>query len=124
MHVEINTDVGMMKAHEIIDEIERRIVREGIVSELTIHIDPVDVNDDFTRDIKKKVEDGMRVISDKITLHDFRLVVSGDVIHRVTFDITVPYDFDISDGELKDRAKDIVKLLPGSPEADIYVDRS
>lgn len=124
MHVEISTEVGMMRAHEIVDEIERRIVKSGLVSELTIHVDPVDKNDEITLAARKKVEDELRQINSSITLHDFRVVHNGEKMHKVTFDITVPYDFDMTDDQIMEKAKAIVKKLPGEPEADIFVDKS
>ena len=124
MHVEISTEVGMMRAHEIVDEIERKIVKSGLVSELTIHVDPVDKSDEFTASAKKKVEDELRHINSSITLHDFRVVHNGEKMHKVTFDITVPYDFDISDDIIMEKAETIVKKLPGEPEADIFIDKS
>ena len=106
------------------DEIERRIVKDGLVSEITIHVDPVDAKDEFSNTIKKELEEKLKIICDSVTLHDFRTVHCGDTIKRVTFDITVPYDLGTPDDEIKDTAIKIVKGLSGNPEADIYIDRS
>ena len=123
MHVEVDADLGMMKAHDIVDSIERRIVKEGLVSELTIHVDPVDANDDFTASLKKNVVKKLKGISDIISMHDFRVIRKGESIERVIFDITVPYDFSIPDDELMEKVKKIVEELPGEPEADLFIDK-
>ena len=124
MHVEVDAEIGIIRAHEIVDEIERRIVKDGLVSEITIHVDPVDAKDEFSNTIKKELEEKLKIICDSVTLHDFRTVHCGDTIKRVTFDITVPYDLGTPDDEIKDTAIKIVKGLSGNPEADIYIDRS
>ncbi|MCR5148261.1 MAG: cation diffusion facilitator family transporter [Eubacterium sp.] len=123
MHVEMNSELGMMRAHEIVDDIERRAVREGLVSEFTIHVDPVDENDDFSIKTKCIVEEKIKKISECIKIHDFRVTHNGTLVHRMAFDVTVPYDFNKTDNEIMEDVKDVLKDTPGNPALDILVDR-
>ncbi|SEG12252.1 cation diffusion facilitator family transporter [Eubacterium ruminantium] len=124
MHVEMNSELGMMRAHEIVDDIERRAVREGLVSEFTIHVDPVDENDDFSIKTKRIVEEKIKKINECIKIHDFRVTHNGTLVHRMAFDVTVPYDFNKTDNEIMEDVKEVLKDTPGNPALDILVDRS
>ena len=65
----------------------------------TIHMDPVDVNDEETAKMKAKVADIIKETDPVITFHDFRMV-SGPTHTNVIFDIVVPHDYKLTDNEI------------------------
>ena len=100
LHAEVPSDGNFVDIHDTIDNIERDIMREtGCLA--TIHMDPVDVRDELTSQMKAKVAEIILGIDEKISFHDFRMV-SGPTHTNVIFDIVVPYDYKYSDDEIVD----------------------
>lgn len=99
VHVEVDAKVDILHSHEIIDQIERDIYNnDGI--ELTIHLDPIETNDEYTN----KIKDVLNCVISKyegISFHDFR-IVRGEKHVNVLFDIVKPFDYELSAKELKE----------------------
>ncbi len=100
LHVEIPYNLDLISAHDIIDGIEKEIVTKGYVNDITIHIDPVITDDEEFLELKSFTEGVIKEIDQGISLHDFRLLHSASK-SRVSFDIVVPYEFDMPEEELK-----------------------
>jgi cation diffusion facilitator family transporter len=98
VHCEVCAEQDIMISHDIIDNIERDFLREYSIN-LVIHLDPVVTNDLKTNELKVLINDIVNKISDKISMHDFR-VVWGISHSNLIFDIVAPFDFDLSDCEL------------------------
>lgn len=94
VHAELPSDVDVMVGHDIIDNIENDVKREmGI--DLTIHYDPLAVNDERVNELKSVVVDiiyscNQKYKDDSISIHDFR-VVDGPMHTNLIFDIVLPY---------------------------------
>lgn len=94
VHAELPSDVDVMVGHDIIDNIENDVKREmGI--DLTIHYDPLAVNDERVNELKGVVVDiiyscNQKYKDDSISIHDFR-VVDGPMHTNLIFDIVLPY---------------------------------
>lgn len=100
LHAEVPSDGNFVDIHDTIDNIEHDIMREtGCFA--TIHMDPVDVRDELTAQMKAKVAEIISEIDEKITFHDFRMV-SGPTHTNVIFDIVVPYNYKYGDEEIVD----------------------
>ena len=98
LHAEVPSDGDFVDIHDTIDNIEHDIMREtGCLA--TIHMDPVDVRDELTAQMKAKVGEIISEIDEQITFHDFRMV-SGPTHTNVIFDIVVPYNYKYSDEEI------------------------
>lgn len=99
VHVEVDAKVDILHSHEIIDQIERDVYnKDGI--ELTIHLDPIETNDEYTN----KIKDVLNCVISKyegISFHDFR-IVRGEKHVNVLFDIVRPFDYELSENELKE----------------------
>lgn len=94
IHAEVPHDVDINVSHEIIDKIERDILNEmGVL--ITIHMDPVDVNDNRITVISHMVFEITAKYDKEIDTHDFRIVDGVNNIN-VIFDLCLPYDFDTS----------------------------
>ena len=100
LHAEVPSDGNFVEIHDTIDNIEHDILRETDCL-ATIHMDPVDVRDELTAQMKAKVAEIVTGIDEKITFHDFRMV-SGPTHTNVIFDIVVPYEYKYTDEEIVD----------------------
>lgn len=98
VHCEVCAEQDIMISHDIIDNIERDFSKEYNIH-LVIHLDPVVTNDTKTNELKALVNDIIGKISNKISMHDFR-VVWGISHLNLIFDVVAPFDFDLSDCEL------------------------
>lgn len=91
VHVEIPADIDVMVGHDIIDNIENDIKKElGI--DLTIHYDPLVVNNERVTELKELTESVVKGISEELSIHDFR-VVDGPMHTNLIFDVVIPYGF-------------------------------
>ena len=98
LHAEVPSDGNFVDIHDTIDNIEHDIMREtGCLA--TIHMDPVDVRDELTNQMKAKVGEIISEIDEQIPFHDFRMV-SGPTHTNVIFDIVIPYNYKYSDEEI------------------------
>lgn len=121
MHVEMPYQIGFVKAHEIVDLLEQEITDEGIVGEITIHMDPVIEDDREINDLKEKTCELASGISPDITVHDFRMI-RGQKENRIIFELIVPYDYEGDEGEIVERLKsEIVKLRPDESRDSIRI---
>ena len=121
LHAEVPSDGNMVEIHDTIDNIEHDILQEmGCLA--TIHMDPVDVRDEFTANVKKRVKVIIEAIDPVITFHDFRMV-SGPTHTNVIFDIVVPYGYKLSDEEVVKRISDAIHESDENLFAVIEVDK-
>ncbi|MBS5794095.1 MAG: cation transporter [Clostridiales bacterium] len=91
LHVEVPSDVNINKSHEIIDLIEKHIQKELNIF-LTIHMDPVNINDDRIEPILNTIKDVFKKYNDELDTHDHRLVDGENRINFI-FDLVIPYNF-------------------------------
>jgi len=99
LHAEISCEVGMIRAHEIVDAIEREIVEKHLVNEITIHTDPVDLKDRDRMKLENKAIEVLRNLGVK-EVHDFRLLKTRDG-ERLVFDAVVGYETNITEDMIK-----------------------
>lgn len=122
IHVEMPSDLDVMKAHDIIDKIERDI-RSDMEIELTIHYDPVRLNDERTNQLSDLVQLALAQIDERMTMHDFR-IVDGEMHTNLIFDVVVPYKSDISGIEIKTFISDFIKKENGNCFCIINIEHS
>lgn len=98
VHVEIPSDIDVMVGHDIIDHIENDVKKEmGI--ELTIHYDPLAVNNERVTELREMTEKIVKNINPELSIHDFR-VVDGSTITNLIFDVVIPYGFSQTPNEI------------------------
>ena len=100
LHAEVDGEANVFDLHDTIDNLEVRVLEELNVL-LTIHMDPVDVNDPMVMKAKDYINEIKDSIEGVWNFHDVR-VVSGPTHTNVVFDIVADYDCKYSDKELKD----------------------
>ena len=103
-HLEVPARDDIMFAHELADNIERE-VKEEFGIQLTLHIDPIDNEDEETLRLKAKCAEVLKGMDERFSLHDFRLV-RGNTHTNLIFDVEMPF-------ESKLTLSDIEKELAG-----------
>ena len=103
-HLEVPARDDIMFAHELADNIERE-VKEELGIQLTLHIDPIDNEDEETLRLKAKCAEVLKGMDERLSLHDFRLV-RGNTHTNLIFDVEMPF-------ESKLTLSDIEKELAG-----------
>jgi len=99
MHVEMPATLNLLAAHEIIDKLERKLQSTFEIS-VTLHVDPVVIGDATFDEHKKLAEKILSEIDTRLTLHDFR-VVPYKTGRKLIFDVVVPWNFLMTDRELR-----------------------
>lgn len=122
LHAEISSKTDIMLAHELIDLIEDDL-REKYRCSVTIHMDPVVVDDEKADEVKKVVLDIIKNIDNSLTIHDFR-ITDGVSRINVIFDLVTPFGFRYKDGELALMIKNAIAEKDGRLNAVITVERS
>lgn len=89
-HLEVPARDDIMFAHELADNIERE-VKEELGIQLTLHIDPIDNEDEETLRLKAKCAEVLKGMDERLSLHDFRLV-RGNTHTNLIFDVEMPFE--------------------------------
>lgn len=100
LHAEVSGDGNIYELHDLIDRIEREL-KENLHCETVIHMDPIDVGNEKTVEMKEEMVKLVKAIDERLTIHDFRMV-TGTTHHNMIFDVVIPADFKLSQEELKD----------------------
>lgn len=85
VHVEVPTTTTLLDCHELIDKIERHFEDELKIN-LTMQVDPVNIDDPRSEKIQQKVQRTLRTLNKKITIHGLRVVYTPTKT-KVLFDI-------------------------------------
>lgn len=89
-HAEVPSDRDISYAHDVIDCIERDM-RKKFGCIVTIHLDPIVVNDEHINEMRTLAEKTAAEIDSGFTIHDFRMTYGGKHINMI-FDLLVPAD--------------------------------
>ena len=101
MHIEVDAAQNVMEIHDIIDEFERQVY-DKLNIRMTVHMDPVEPNNEVVKKCRDMVSSILSDISKELEFHDFR-VVSGPSHTNLVFDVVVPYGFELGDRQIKER---------------------
>ncbi len=93
-HAEVSSDCDINHAHEVIDQLERDMhTKFNFI--VTIHLDPISVNDEHVTAMRCFAEKCVHSVSPDFSIHDFR-ITKGDNYTNLIFDLVVPHDSKIS----------------------------
>ncbi len=107
IHAEVPVDADIVKIHEVIDEIEKRIQTDlGI--HIVIHMDPISVNNERISALRDFVLSCVKQVNTEFGLHDFRMT-DGETNINLIFDLEVPCRLKASERELA--VSEIKRLL-------------
>ena len=106
VHVEVDYRVNIVESHDIIDNIEYDFMEKYNIN-LVIHMDPIDMVNEDTLQLRDLVRRILEDIDPKLDFHDFR-VVKGTTHTKIVFDVVVPIKHTLGVEEIK---SEIVKRI-------------
>lgn len=98
LHAEVPGDSDVFEVHDLIDNVEQELDKK-LGCEATIHMDPIAVGDEQTKQLKRVVTDIIKDIDENLTLHDFR-IVTGPTHTNLVFDVVKPAGFQMENARL------------------------
>lgn len=122
LHAEVPANVDVLMSHNIIDNIESDI-KEKLGIEISIHMDPVAVDDELTNKLKKIAAKAVSEIASEITIHDFR-IVEGYTHTNLIFDAVLPHKFFMTDEQFRNAVSEKIKETEPTYNTVINIDRS
>ena len=121
LHVEMDSSLTLINAHELIDYLEKKIKKIYNV-ELVIHIDPVLLNDELLQKINSKLKVIIKKISDQLSYHELKIINKKKRIN-ICFDLQVPYDFELNNKEIYDAINKELRAIDDNYRASINFDK-
>lgn len=121
LHAEVPGDGDIYELHDAIDHIERELT-ERLGCNAVIHMDPIETDNEVVNQLKCKVEDGVKLLIDGASIHDFR-VVQGPSRTNLIFDVAIPYTVKENDDHVKERICKMVQIIDSNYFAVVTVDR-
>ncbi len=121
VHVEMAAEADPLESHEIIDTIERDFYAEGL--HLIVHFDPIVTSDDRVTNLRYWLSEQVYQIDENLSIHDVR-IVPGVKQTNVIFDCVVPFDFNMTEDELKKKICKVVSDNYPTYKCVITIDKS
>lgn len=106
LHAEVDGSIDIYEIHDAIDLIEKDLY-EKLSIEATIHMDPIDIHNESTRQTKDEVCKLITELHKDATIHDFRMV-PGSTHTNLIFDVVVPFEIKMSDDEIKSKVQQLI----------------
>ena len=122
LHAEVDGKKDIYYLHDMIDNIERRI-NEDLVISCTIHMDPIVTDDENVIALKKLLLETMREANLDLQIHDFRTVI-GHTHTNMIFDVVLPFDHPLTVNQVKDKICKAVSSKRDNCYCVITVDRA
>ena len=122
LHAEVNGNGNMFELHDAVDQAEREI-REKFGILATIHMDPIDCDNEQLNQLRQAVAEKLLEIDPRIKIHDFRMV-PGPTHTNLIFDALVPAEVKLSDQALEDEIEKLVHSAWKNYYAVVDIDRS
>ena len=121
MHAEIPSDMDVLKAHDIIDSAEEE-VSSKFKCEVSIHMDPIEVNNPLANELKLKLMEILNTIDPTLSFHDFR-ITNGPMRKNIIYDLLVPFDCYYDDVTLRKMIKDKFKGVDSTYCCVLHIDK-
>ncbi|MEA4823549.1 MAG: cation diffusion facilitator family transporter [Clostridiaceae bacterium] len=122
LHAEVPSHADMLEMHDVIDTIEQEL-RAKVGCDAVVHMDPIVTDDAQTAQTFVTLVRMVASIDERLNLHDFRMV-AGPTHTNLIFDLVVPYNFYISDEDLKRELTDHIREHNPTWFAVINIDKS
>lgn len=120
-HAEVDGKKDIYYLHDMIDNVERRINEELVIS-CTIHMDPIVTDDENVNELKSFLTTTMEECGLKLPIHDFRTVI-GNTHTNMIFDVVLPFDHPLSEDEVKSKISEAIHQKRENCYCVITVDR-
>lgn len=121
LHAEVSAHGDILKIHDVIDTIERDI-KQKFLCDMVIHMDPIDIEDNQTKQLYHQTKYIVETINPSFKIHDFRVVKSVGEI-KLFFDVAVPFHYQKTEEEMIEQIKNKIEQLDETYIATITVDR-
>ena len=122
LHAEVPGDIDVFVLHDEIDNAEFKL-RDTLGCEPTIHMDPVDVNNEHVMAMKETVREIINGYDENLSFHDFRMV-PGETHTNLIFDVVVPAKYSKSNEQVEKELKALIPEKCNGCFAVIYVEQS
>jgi divalent metal cation (Fe/Co/Zn/Cd) transporter len=109
IHVEMDGEMNSIVSHEWIDEMERDC-QERFGVHLTVHYDPVLVNDPQTERLRRLVIAVLKAKDERLEIHDFRVLTKEEGC-ELAFDILLPEDLVGQKAELEEELGEKLRVF-------------
>lgn len=120
LHAEVPADGDLLTMHDVIDNTEREL-KEKLGCYATIHMDPVHTNDAHISEMYHKVKAMVKEYDPSLSIHDFRMV-KGPSHTNLIFDVVAPYQYKLTDRQLREALSECVRKLGEEYYAIIQID--
>ena len=122
LHAEVKSCGDIFALHDAVDQAEREI-REKFGILATIHMDPIDCDNEQLATLRQAVAEKLLEIDPELKIHDFRMV-PGPTHTNLIFDALVPANCKASNQELQNEIAALVHATWPSCYAVVDIDRS
>ncbi len=122
LHAEVNGKGEIFQLHDAVDQAEREI-REKFGILATIHMDPIDCDNEQLNELRQAVAEKLTEIDPRIKIHDFRMV-PGPTHTNLIFDALVPAELKLGDRALEEQIAALVHSTWKKYYAVVDIDRS
>ena len=121
LHVEMPSNVDIIKLHDIVDTIENRL-KEEFNCQAIIHLDPIVVDDELINALRCKISEMVKLIHISAKICDLR-IVPGNRCSKIIFDLFIPYDVKSKDEEIVHSLRENIKEINSSYECIVNIKR-
>lgn len=121
-HAEVDSRENIVEIHDEIDRIEREMLEKYDIL-TTIHMDPIDMDDELTNSFKTVVMNIVKNIDNHYSIHDFR-IVSGSTHTNLIFDVLIPSSDERNHDELIEEIEKKVQEVNKTYYCVIQIDHS
>lgn len=98
MHVEVDSKLTLIEAHELADTIEKNINKAFNVH-LLLHIDPVLLEDELLNNLNIELNKIILKIDELLSFHELKVIEKNEII-IISFDLVVPFNFKMKNQEI------------------------
>lgn len=121
-HAEVPSTVDIMESHDLMDVIEKEVQNDtGYI--ITLHMDPIVMDDEKTNSAKLMVADIVKEIDSSLSIHDFRMV-SGPHHTNLIFDVVLPFSCKLDSSEVINMINQKLAILEKCYYAVVTIDRN
>ncbi len=109
LHAEMPCTMDVLVMHDATDLLELEL-RHKFNCEVTIHMDPIEVNNQAITEMRKRLIELVQGIDPVLSIHDFRMVW-GKSHTNLIFDLLVPYQFPMTNAEVSKLVQERVRQM-------------
>lgn len=122
LHIEFAAEMDALKAHDLIDNIERDFWKQQHL-QVVIHYDPIVTADSAVGELREYITEQVKAYDERLSIHDLR-IVPGDTHINVLFDLLLPAKYEGDQNALLDYVMEKIKEKNRAYVCVIKVDQS